>query len=89
LGGLGPVGGALGGGSGGGGGQWGEMTQALYAHMNNKTIKKIVFSLVYFRESGTTCPVFFNRHEYPLKLKKTDLQYHIKKKKELGYSRCP
>jgi hypothetical protein len=21
-------------------GQWGEMTQALYAHMNNKTIKK-------------------------------------------------
>jgi hypothetical protein len=25
---------------GGGGGQEGEMTQALYAHMNNKTIKK-------------------------------------------------
>jgi hypothetical protein len=24
---------------GGGGGQWGEMNQALYAHMNNKTIK--------------------------------------------------
>jgi hypothetical protein len=23
------------------GGQWGEMTEALYAHMNNKTIKKI------------------------------------------------
>jgi hypothetical protein len=39
-----------GGGGGGGGGAWGalgggwgpggEMTQALYAHMNNKTIKK-------------------------------------------------
>jgi hypothetical protein len=28
------------GGHGGGGGQGGEMTQALYAHMNNKTIKK-------------------------------------------------
>jgi hypothetical protein len=27
------------GGKGGGGGQGGEMTQALYAHMNNKTIK--------------------------------------------------
>jgi hypothetical protein len=26
---------------GGGGGRGGEMTQALYAHMNNKTIKKI------------------------------------------------
>jgi hypothetical protein len=25
---------------GGGGGLGGEMTQALYAHMNNKTIKK-------------------------------------------------
>jgi hypothetical protein len=24
-------------------GQGGEMTQALYAHMNNKTIKKIIF----------------------------------------------
>jgi hypothetical protein len=24
---------------GGGGGKWGEMTQALYAHMNNKTKK--------------------------------------------------
>jgi hypothetical protein len=28
------------GGKGGGGGMGGEMTQALYAHMNNKTIKK-------------------------------------------------
>jgi hypothetical protein len=28
------------GGKGGGWGQGGEMTQALYAHMNNKTIKK-------------------------------------------------
>jgi hypothetical protein len=28
------------GGKGGGGGRGGEMTQALYAHMNNKTIKK-------------------------------------------------
>jgi hypothetical protein len=28
------------GGFGGGGGVRGEMTQALYAHMNNKTIKK-------------------------------------------------
>jgi hypothetical protein len=27
-------------GKGGGWGQEGEMTQALYAHMNNKTIKK-------------------------------------------------
>jgi hypothetical protein len=26
-------------GQGGGGGRGGEMTQALYAHMNNKTIK--------------------------------------------------
>jgi hypothetical protein len=25
---------------GGGGGRGGEMTQALYAHMNNKTVKK-------------------------------------------------
>jgi hypothetical protein len=28
------------GGKGGGGGSWGEMTQALYAHMNNKKINK-------------------------------------------------
>jgi hypothetical protein len=28
------------GGKGGGGGRGGEMTQALYAHMNNKIIKK-------------------------------------------------
>jgi hypothetical protein len=28
------------GGKGGGGGRGAEMTQALYAHMNNKTIKK-------------------------------------------------
>jgi hypothetical protein len=28
------------GGKGEGGGRGGEMTQALYAHMNNKTIKK-------------------------------------------------
>jgi hypothetical protein len=28
------------GGKGGGGRREGEMTQALYAHMNNKTIKK-------------------------------------------------
>jgi hypothetical protein len=28
------------GGKGGGGGRGGEMTQALYAHMNNKTIIK-------------------------------------------------
>jgi hypothetical protein len=28
------------GGKGGSGGRGGEMTQALYAHMNNKTIKK-------------------------------------------------
>jgi hypothetical protein len=28
------------GGKGGRGGQGGEMTEALYAHMNNKTIKK-------------------------------------------------
>jgi hypothetical protein len=36
------VGGEEGGGVGGkgGGGGWGEMTQALYAHMNNKTISK-------------------------------------------------
>jgi hypothetical protein len=34
-------GGVGGGGWGGGGGRGGEMTQALYAHMNNKTIKKI------------------------------------------------
>jgi hypothetical protein len=41
---LGGGGGAGGGGwgvPGGGGGPGGEMTQALYAHMNNKTIKKI------------------------------------------------
>jgi hypothetical protein len=30
------------GGKGGGWGQGGEMTQVLYAHMNNKTIKKIL-----------------------------------------------
>jgi hypothetical protein len=29
------------GGKGGDGGQGGEMTQALYAHMNNKIIKKL------------------------------------------------
>jgi hypothetical protein len=28
------------GGKGGGGGRGGEMTQALYVHMNNKTIKE-------------------------------------------------
>jgi hypothetical protein len=28
------------GGKGGGGGKGGEMTQVLYAHMNNKTMKK-------------------------------------------------
>jgi hypothetical protein len=28
------------GGQGGGGGRGGEMTQALYAHMSNKTLKK-------------------------------------------------
>jgi hypothetical protein len=32
------------GGKGGGGGRGGDMTQALYAHMNNKTIKKFYFS---------------------------------------------
>jgi hypothetical protein len=36
------VGGRRGGQSGGRGGRGGEMTQALYAHMNNKTIKKKV-----------------------------------------------
>jgi hypothetical protein len=36
-----------GGGSGGGGARGGEMTQALYAHMNNKTIKKF-FCKIYF-----------------------------------------
>jgi hypothetical protein len=34
------AGGGGGGGFGGGGGPGGEMTQALYAHMNNKTINK-------------------------------------------------
>jgi hypothetical protein len=36
---LGGGGGGPGGGAGGGGGRGGEMAQALYAHMNNKTIK--------------------------------------------------
>jgi hypothetical protein len=39
------------GGKGGGGGRGGGMTQALYAHMNNKTINKIKFSefsLIFF-----------------------------------------
>jgi hypothetical protein len=40
FGGWGGGGGGVRGGWGGGGGQWGEMTQALFAHMNNKTIKK-------------------------------------------------
>jgi hypothetical protein len=40
VGGGGGGGGGRGGGAGGGGGQRAEMTQALYAHMNNKTIKK-------------------------------------------------
>jgi hypothetical protein len=30
---------------GGGGGRGGEMTQALYAHMNNKSIKKSVIKI--------------------------------------------
>jgi hypothetical protein len=33
------------GGKGGGGGRGGEMNQALYAHMNNKTIKKKDFTV--------------------------------------------
>jgi hypothetical protein len=33
----------------GGGGEGGEMTQALHAHMNNKTIKKILFAEANFR----------------------------------------
>jgi hypothetical protein len=36
CGGGGGGGGGWGGGWGGGGGLWGEMNQALYAHMNNK-----------------------------------------------------
>jgi hypothetical protein len=37
---VGGEGGGRGGGKGGGGGRGGEMTQALYAHMNNKKINK-------------------------------------------------
>jgi hypothetical protein len=33
-------------GFGAGGGPGGEMTQALYAHMNNKTIKKITVNSI-------------------------------------------
>jgi hypothetical protein len=43
------------GGRGRGWGQGGEMTQALYAHMNNKTIKKIisVINVVHENEFST------------------------------------
>jgi hypothetical protein len=37
---------------GGGGGQAGEMTQALYAHMNNKTIK---IKINYYQEKKRMC----------------------------------
>jgi hypothetical protein len=46
--GLGGEGGGGVGGKGGGGGRGGEMTQALYAHMNNKTIKKVLHYISLF-----------------------------------------
>jgi hypothetical protein len=39
-------------------GQGGEMTQALYAHINNKTIKKKENALTWFRKFKELIPVF-------------------------------
>jgi hypothetical protein len=49
------------GGLGGGGGPGREMTQALYAHMNNKTIKKIqIYEYVENRFNEITAENFQN-----------------------------
>jgi hypothetical protein len=48
-------GGGRGGGPGGGPGPGGEMTQALYAHMNNKAIKKKEKKCILIVQGSFTC----------------------------------
>jgi hypothetical protein len=52
-------------------GQGGEMTQALYAHMNSKTIKKKDYSLPLIKV--LTKPVYLRKPANPWPMRKTHL----------------